>query len=361
MNGGEKANLVLEDGTVFSGMGYGIENEIAGKIIFNTGVVGYQEVITDPANAGKIIVFTYPLIGNYGVSSKFNESDKVWCSGIVIKEKSRIFSNWQAEESLDCFLAKNKVASFTNVDTRTLMVHLREKGEMWGIIGSSRISVSELLNRLADFRNKKTSFLERISVKEKKILKKKNAKINVGILDLGITKNIISQWENLGVNVILLPYNTSGEELRELKLNGLIISNGPEEDVMLEEVVKNTEYLIGKIPLLGISTGLHVLAKALGIKIGRMSLGHRGLNYPIIRVGSYRGTITVQNHLCVIDKADLEKRKELKITAYNLNDQTVEEIESKKLKIIGVQYYPVDLGFGEINPVFNKFLEMIRR
>ncbi|MCM8783834.1 MAG: glutamine-hydrolyzing carbamoyl-phosphate synthase small subunit [Candidatus Omnitrophica bacterium] len=356
-----RAKLVLEDETVFEGKFAGAGGEAIGKVIFNTGVVGYQEVITDPSNVGKIIVFTYPLIGNYGVSPKFNESERIWCQGLVIKEKSRIFSNWQAKESLECFLERNRTIAITDVDTRTLMVHLREKGEMGGIIASENSSVLKLLRKIESFKKRKSSFLEEISIKKKRVCGKQNAKTRIGILDLGLTKSIISQWENLGVQLILLPYRTSFEELRDLKLNGLIISHGPEEDLKLLGVVENIRPLIGKIPLLGISTGFHVLAEALGLKLKKMKLGHRGLNYPLMRPGSQKGEITVQNHVWVVDRLEVDKKKELKITGYNLNDQTIEEIESKKLKLIGIEYYPLSLEAGKPHPIFTKFLRMTGR
>lgn len=352
-----KANLVLEDGTVFEGKIFG-EREVIGEVIFNTAVVGYQQVTTDPSNAGKIIVFTYPLIGNYGVNPKFNESEKVWCEGIIMKEMSRIYSNWQATESLVSFLEKNKTVFLTDVDTRTLMVHLREKGEMFGIISSDK-NFGELLEKIKNFKNKKSSFLEKISIKEKKFLRKRKTKLRIGILDLGITRSILSQWERLGVSLVLLPYNTSSQEIVDLKLKGLVISNGPEEDLGLEKVVENVRTLLGRIPILGISTGFYILAKVLDIKLQKMKIGHRGLNYPVMREGSYKGEITVQNHGYTLERKSLEKRKEIKITSYNLNDKTIEEIESKKLKLLGIQYYPVSPGFEEINPIFLKFLNLI--
>jgi carbamoyl-phosphate synthase small subunit len=355
-----KAVLGLEDSKSFSGEVLN-SGEVIGEVILNTAVVGYQEMITDPANAGKILVLTYPLIGNYGIAPKFNESKNVWLSGLVIKEKSRIYSNWQAKESFDNFIKEHNLLTMSEVDTRTLAVHLRNKGEMLGIISTKTFEPKELLSKINDFRKTKSeSLLPKISVKKVIYLGKERARYKVAILDLGITHSIIRQLETLGLAITLLPYNISCQEILRLKSDGLIISNGPEEDVGLKEVVVNVQSLINRLPILGISTGHQVLAKALGAKIIKMKLGHRGVNYPMDRPHFYKGEITVQNHSFVVDAESLVKIKGIKITGYNLNDRTVEEIESRKLKIIGTQYYPASPGFAEVNSVFKRFMKICK-
>ncbi len=355
-----KAILMLEDGKSFLGQGLGVEGERIGEVILNTAVVGYQEMMTDPANAGKILVLTYPLIGNYGIAPKFNESKNVWLAGLVIKEKTRIFSNWQALVSLDDFIKEHNLVTMSEVDTRTLAVHLRQKGEMLGIISTESFEPKELLAKLNDFKKKpRESLLPKISVKKPLHLGKEKAKYKIAILDLGITNSVIRQLETMGCSITLLPYNTSAQEILSAKPKGLIISNGPEEDAGLKEVVDNIKPLINRLPILGISTGHQILAQALGAKLTKLKLGHRGVNYPIHNPASYKGEITVQNHAYVVDVDSLNKIKDIKITAYNLNDRTVEEIESKKLKILGTQYYLVSPGFNEVNSVFKKFIKML--
>lgn len=357
-----QAILMLEDGFGLIGESLGVSGERIGGVILNTAVVGYQEMITDPANIGKILVLTYPLIGNYGCAPKFNESKRVWLSGLVIKEKSNIYSNWQAKDSLDNFLKENNLLTLTEIDTRTLAVHLREKGEMCGIISTRSFKPQELLAKIRNFKKKRTlSLLPKISVKKPTHLGKREAKYKIAVLDLGITQGILRQLEALESSIILLPYNANLKEILGLKPCGLIISNGPQEDTGLKEVTANIKAIIGKLPILGISTGHQVLAKALGAKIIKMKLGHRGVNYPIRNPDSYKGEITVQNHSYVVDTHSLNKIKEIKITGYNLNDHTVEEMESKKLKIIGTQYIPASPGFNEINEVFKRFLKMLGR
>ncbi len=357
-----KAILMLEDGKSFAGEGVGVEGEKIGGVIFNTAVVGYQEMVTDPANAGKILVLTYPLIGNYGTAPKFNESKGVWVVGLVIKEKARVFSNWQAKASFGDFIKEHNLVTMSEADTRTLAVHLRQKGEMLGIISTKNFEAKELLAKINDFKKKPAeSLLPKISVAKPVHIGKEKARYKIAILDLGITNSTIRQLEALGCSITLLPFNTSAQEISRLKLKGLIISNGPEEDAGLREVVNNIKPLIGKLPILGISTGHQVLAQALGAKIIKLKLGHRGVNYPIHNPASYKGEITVQNHGYVVDADSLSKIKAVKITGYNLNDRTVEEIESKKLKIISTQYYLASPGFNEVNEVFKKFIKMLTK
>jgi carbamoyl-phosphate synthase small subunit len=355
-----KAVLMLADGYKFMGESLGVSGERVGEVIFNTAVVGYQEMITDPANAAKILVLTYPLIGNYGIAPKFNESKDVWLAGLVIKEKSRIYSNWQAKSSFDDFLKSHNLLTIYKVDTRTLAVHLRQRGQMLGIISTECFETKELLAKIENFqKNKRETLLPKISVKKPRHLGRKKARHRLAILDLGITNSILRQLETLGVSITLLPYNSTAEEILRTKPSGLIISGGPEEDAGLKEVLCNIPPLIGKLPILGISTGHQLLASALGAKVIKLKLGHHGVNYPIHNPKSYQGEISVQNHSYVVDADSLTKIKNIEITAYNLNDRSVEEFESKKLKFLGVQYYPVSPGLEEVNPLFKKFTNML--
>jgi len=357
-----KAILMLKDGRSFSGESItNLKTERIGEVFINTAVVGYQEMMTDPANAGKILVLTYPLIGNYGVAPKFNESKKAWVSGLVIKEKTNIFSNWQAKHSLEDFIKEQNLLAISEVDTRSLAVHLRQKGQMTGIISTNCFDHKELLAKINAFEKEKAkSLLAEISVKKVTHTGKAKGK-RVAILDIGITKSITKQLETLGLSLTILPYNASWQEIIKLKPNGLIISNGPEEDPDLAVVAETVKKLIGRIPILGISTGHQVLGRALGAQVVKMKLGHHGVNYPTHNPPSYKGEITVQNHSWVIDADSLSKIKNVKITGYNLNDRTVEEMESKKLKVLGVQYYPSSPGFDEVNQSFYKFMKMLER
>ena len=217
-----KAILMLEDGKSFSAEAISGRGEVVGELIVNTAVVGYQEMMTDPANAGKILLLTYPLIGNYGCAPKFNESRKVWLSGLLIKEESRISSNWQAKESFLDFIKRNNLITLSRLDTRTLAVHLRQKGPMLGIISTSNLENKDLLAKIRAFRDRqKLSLLEEISV-TKKIgwgKKSRNQK-RIAVLDLGVTNSLMAQLEKLGFSLTLLPYNTKPQDILRLSIIG---------------------------------------------------------------------------------------------------------------------------------------------
>jgi carbamoyl-phosphate synthase small subunit len=355
-----KAVLFLEDGKSFDAQS-DLNVECVGEVIINTAVVGYQELITDPANAGKILVFTYPLIGNYGCAPKFNESAKVQVAGLVMKEKSRIYSNWQAKLSLDDFLKSHKKPAIYNLDTRTFTVHLREKGPLIGIISTLEFDRKKLMDKINQFKQQaEKTLLPQVSVQKWLTLGKARGK-KVAVLDLGVTFGLLKQLAALGFSLKIFPYNASVKQILSIKPKGLVLTGGPENDYGLKEVSRKIKPLIGKIPILGVATGCQVLATALGVQLTRLKLGHRGVNYPIARPGTFKGEITVQNHGYVIDNNSLRKIKEVKVTAYNLNDHTIEEIESKKFKVIGVQYNPVSGGFNQVNPILIKFSKLLGR
>ncbi len=355
-----KAILMLEDGSTFEGSSIGVDGERIGEVVLNTAVVGYQEIMTDPTNAGKILVLTYPLIGNYGVAKKFYESSKCWIAGLAIKEESRIYSNWQAEGPFSGFLKKEEVITISDIDTRTLAVTIRDKGEMPGIISTKNFKKEDLLTKIKDFKSRKPgNLLKEISVKKPVEIKVGQSGPRIGVLDLGILNSFVKQLKTLGCNITLLPYDTSPDEILSLKFDALIISNGPEEDVSIPEVVKTAKTLLGKIPILGISTGHEIIGLALGARLKKMKIGHHGVNYPVLGTGSFKGEITVQNHSFIIDADTIKNRKDVVVTLYNVNDKSIEEMESKPLKFISAQYYPSSPGFDEVHEVFRRFLKMM--
>ncbi len=354
-----KAIIYLEDGKSFNAQS-SMDTERLGEVIINTAVVGYQEMITDPANAGKILVLTYPLIGNYGIAAQFSESAKIWVSALAVKEKSRIYSHWQAKESLDTFLKKGATPIIYNLDTRSLTVYLRDNGPLVGIISTQEFETKKLADKINKFKKQPAkSLFPEVSVKKVKISSKIKG-VTIAVLDLGLTQGLIKQLESLNFKLNIFPYYASGKEILAVKPKGLIISNGPENDPYLNTLAENISPLIGKLPILGVASGCQVLALALGAKLARLKFGHRGVNYPIARPGTFKGEITAQNHEYVIANNSLRKIKDLKVTAYNLNDHTIEEIESKKLKLIGVQYNPVTTGFCGVNEVLIKFSKLVK-
>ncbi len=357
-----KGILVMEDGSSFEGISIGSSGERIGEVILDTAVVGYQEIMTDTANAGKILVLTYPLIGNYGVAEKFYDSKKCWIEALVIKEESSIYSNWQAEDTFGNFLQKEGVAAISEVDTRTLAVKIRDNGQMLGIVSSGEKKADILLKQLKDHKkNMKLDFIRDISVKGITEVNGNSSGPKIAVIDLGFLNSFVKQLKDLGCKVALLPYDTDADRVLELDPDGLIISNGPEEDVAIPGVVETVKELLGKVPILGISVGHEIICLALGGKLRKMKVGHRGVNYPVKSPSSYKGDITVQNHSYVVDEDSIKGRDDIEITLHNVNDGSVEGIESEALRFISVQYYPVSPGFDEINEVFTRFLDMVEK
>ena len=353
----KKAILLLENGSIYEGSSLGAEGGRLGWVSFYTGVVGYQEVITNPANAGKIVVMTYPLIGNYGVAKKFRESKQCWAEGLIIKESSRITSNWQAEDDFIDFLKDEKILAIEGIDTRALMVELRSNGEQWGIISTRDFNPQSLKKKIKQAKSKESDFINKISTKG--IVRLATQGKAVAIIDIGITNSLLKQLTQLGCQLNLIPYATWADDILELSPKGIIISDGPEMDKGLSIVVDTVRQLLSKIPILGVGTGCQVLAMALGAKIKRMHLGHRGVNCPIVKPGFLKGEITVQNHSNVIDQTSLDG-KGVEITWRNINDKTIEGIQHRKLNAFGCQFYPACPGFSEVNPVLKEFIKNIK-
>jgi len=354
-----RAILMLEDGTLFEGISLGGPGERVGEVILHTGVVGYQELMTDPANAGKILVLTYPLIGNYGVADKFNESRRSWIEALVIKEQSRIASNWQAEGTFPNFLQKQGLVAIGEVDTRTLAVKIRDDGQMLGIVSTEDPQKGRLLKRLKDYKKSpQRDFISQTSVDQVFEFKGNESGPRIAVLDLGVLNSFLKQLQSLGCHILLLPYGMEAQEILSLKPDGVIVSNGPEEDHALPKITETVRGLLGKVPLLGISTGHQTICQALGGRLNKMKVGHHGANYPVISPSSYKGHITFQNHSWVVDEESLRGRSEAQITLRNLNDHSIEEIESQPLRMISTQYYPVSPSSDEVHGVFSRFLGM---
>lgn len=353
--------LLLEEGTAFEGLSIGVAGEWVGEVVLNTAVVGYQEMMTDTANAGKILVLTYPLIGNYGVATRFNESARPWIGALIIREQSRIYSNWQAESALDQFLQDHNLLAVSEVDTRTLAVTIRDRGEMLGIVATNGTPVGELEKRLAQGMEKVTrDFISRISVDHLVEIPGDGTGPTIAVLDLGMHNSFLRQLKKVAGRILLLPYQTPSEAILDLKPDGLVVSNGPEDDVSLPEVLETVRGLVGKIPLLGISTGHQIICLALGGRRSRMKVGHHGTNHPVLPPSCFQGKITFQNHSWVVEEESLREIGGVDITLRNLNDGTVEEVECSSLQILGAQYYPVSPGFEEVNPLFLRFGRMVK-
>lgn len=332
----KKAYLELEDGTIFEGESFGAENSTAGEVVFNTGMVGYPETLTDPSYNGQIIVFTYPLIGNYGVPSserkneilKFFESEKIWAKGIIVANYSERYSHWNAEKSLSDWLIENDIPGITNIDTRALTKKLRSSGTMLGRIYFER-------NNKPDFWDpNKTNLVAEASIKQIKIYGKGEKKI--ALVDCGTKNNIIRAFIERGIQVIRIPYDY---DFSEMEIDGALISNGPGDPAMLEKTIFNIRKAMEKnLPILGICLGCQLIGLAAGAKTYKLKYGHRGHNQPVNELGTRRCYITSQNHGYAIDAKTLPQ--DWREWFVNDNDETNEGIIHIIKPFYGAQFHP---------------------
>lgn len=337
-----KAVLLLQDGTIIEGKGFGAEKNISGELVFATGMSGYVESLTDPSYAGQILMFTYPLIGNYGVTKEDHESDGVKTEGVVVREVCSKPSNWRSEKDLDTFLKEFETPGICGVDTRALTKKIRTVGTMKAILQTSRgeIDLAGLKKEMKEQKDiSDLDLVEGVSVKVAKRLKSTKGNREVVLIDCGVKMSIVKNLLKRGVNTTLVPYNAPAEKILGLKPDAVLISNGPGDPARLIETIDVIKYLIGKIPLYGICLGHQLLALASGAKTYKLKFGHRGLNQPVKELDSGRVFISTQNHGYAVSPEGLEKTG-LRITQINLNDKTIEGMENKKLKIKTVQYHP---------------------
>ena len=333
-----KGYLVLEDGTVFTGTAIGKTGTVEGELVFNTGMTGYQEILTDPSYSGELITFTYPLIGNYGTNNVDWESKKVFTRGIVVKDACFAPSNFRLKNNLEEFLLENGVVGLNGIDTRGVTRHLRYHGTLRSIISNDGTDLESLLERV-----KKVSPLS--GQDQVKIVSTQNPYILPGgerrivVMDYGVKNNTLRKLQEKGCTVIVLPAAATFEEIMSYKPDGVLLSNGPgdPEDVCytIEPIRKLMEK---KIPIFGICMGHQLQSIALGAKTYKLKFGHRGGNHPVKDVITGKVYITSQNHGYAVDASTIPE--DVEVTHINLHDQTIEGIRHKKYPFSSVQYHP---------------------
>ncbi len=351
-----KAELILENGMRFKGTAFGYVKETVGEVVFNTGMTGYEELLTDPSYAGQIVTMTYPLIGNYGINLDDLESDAPKLKGFVVREKCDFPNNWRCEMNLDDFLKQNKVMGIEGIDTRALTMILRDSGVMKGIITTRGKDLTEKqINLKFESLNNK-NLIKECTIKEKYEIP--GTRTHIAFLDLGTKKGILRDIKARGCKITVLPAFTSAEDILSLNADAVFISNGPGNPMDVPEIIETVKQLIGKKPIMGICMGNQIISLALGGKTEKMKFGHHGGNHPVKDIKTGRVYITSQNHEYVV--TDLPD--DVEPAFVNINDGTIEGIRHKKLPIFSVQFHPeaspgpLDTGF-----LFDRFIEIAER
>jgi len=353
------AILLLNDGKKFEGKKLGHLGETIGEVCFNTGMTGYQEILTDPSYCSQIVTMTSPHIGNYGINKEDVESNKIQVSGFVIKEESIVPSNWRSTSSLDEYLKKNKIVGIQDIDTRSLTRHIRDQGAMNGIISSVDNDLVNLSNKLKKAPSMNGLDLAK-TVSTKKVYKwSQTGQFKVAAIDYGIKHNILNILKDNNCEVTVFPAQTSAKEILDFNPDGIFLSNGPGDPSAVTYGIEMVKSLLGSKPIFGICLGHQILSLALGAKTFKLKFGHRGINHPVKNLETKVVEITSQNHGFAVDLNSLPEN--VVATHINLNDNTNEGIECKEFKAFSVQHHPESSpGPHDSRYLFDKFIKLMK-
>jgi carbamoyl-phosphate synthase small subunit len=372
----KKAILVLEDGSVYEGHSFGSATTTYGEVVFDTSMVGYQEMLTDPSFAGQILVPTYPLIGNYGINESDFESKQIQVRGLAVREYCLRPSHWQSVRTLPEFLLAYGVPGISGIDTRALTRHLRLQGAMMGMV-TSEMTVEEALEQLKTLPGyDSVNFVRQVSTEkayEWQFSKPATANLpslslrgasatkqsHIIVVDLGLKYSILRILSQLGCRATAVPCTASAEDILALDPDGIVLSPGPSNPVLLDDITDTVRDLIGKKPIMGICLGHQLIAEALGARTFKLKFGHRGGNHPVRDLATSRVYITAQNHGYAVDADTL--KGELEVSHINLNDGTVEGLRHQDLPILSIQYHS-EAAPGPLDNMylFERFLEMVK-
>ena len=355
-----QAILALEDGRVFRGEGYGAPGECQGEVVFNTSLTGYQEIATDPSYAGQIVVLTNPQIGNYGTNQADNEAARPFIEGLIVREFSRVSSNWRSEQVTDEYMERYSVPVLAEIDTRALVRHLRDNGVMRGVISTLTSDVDALVQKARKIRKMDgTDLAKVVSTKaiysfdesdsrnqtgdplltEALVRSAGERKLHVVAYDFGIKQNILRMLTREGCKVTVVPAQTGAEDVLAMKPDGVFLSNGPGDPEPVEYAVKAIRGMMGRVPVFGICLGHQLCGLALGGKTYKLKFGHHGGNHPVRNNVTGKVEITAHNHNFAVDP-DSVNANEVELTHVDLNDNTLEGLRHKSLPLFSVQYHP---------------------
>jgi carbamoyl-phosphate synthase small subunit len=370
----KSAKLALEDGTVYTGWSFGAEGEVDGEVVFNTSMTGYQEILTDPSYRGQIVTMTYPEIGNYGVNDEDVESTKPLLAGFIVRENSRLASNFRCQESLNDYLVRHNIVALEGIDTRSLVRRIRSLGAMKGVLSSVDLDDASLVHKAkaspglvgrdlvqevippgpVEWTNPLSEWASLSNFRSAKEI----SPVNVVALDFGMKWNIARHLFDEGCRVTILPGTASADDVLSHEPDGVFLSNGPGDPEPVEYAINTIRSLLGKRPIFGICLGHQLFALACGAKTFKLKFGHRGANQPVLQCETGKVEITAQNHGFAVEEDSLPP--ELKITHRNLNDNTIAGLRHRDLPAFSVQYHPeASAGPHDSRYLFRQFREMM--
>ena len=351
--------LVLANGMVFEGVGFGSQKDVIAEIVFNTSMVGYQEILSDSSYCGQIVCMTYPLIGNYGITDDDYESKSIKMSGFVVREYNDFPSNFRATKTLGDVMDENDAAGISNIDTRMLARVIRDQGSQLVMICDINKPTEECLKEIKA-RGFEHNQLDRVSTKKVWYSRTANPIYTVVAVDCGIKMNIVRKFNKFGCNVVVVPYTSTYEDIMKYQPDGLFISNGPGDPEDAKPVIELVRKCKGKLPIFGICLGHQIIGLAYGAKTYKMKFGHRGANHPVKNLINGKVEITSQNHSFAIDKNSLEGTG-LELTHVNVIDGELEGVRDTKNHVMSIQYHPESAAGPEDSEyLFGQFIDLLR-
>ena len=352
--------IVLENGKEFYGYGFGADVTAINELVFNTSMVGYQEIISDPSYTDQMVCMTYPLIGNYGMTDEDYETKVPTMGGLIVREYNDLPSNFRYTKTLSEVLLEYDIPGISGVDTRMITRIIRDEGSQKVMICDANKPLVDALQMVRDYQIP-TDMVSRVSCKKRWYSRTPNHKYDVVAIDCGIKHNIIRKLNDKGCNVTVVPFDTSADEIMKMQPDGLFLSNGPGNPEDVQPVINVVKELHGQLPIFGICLGHQMISLALGAKTFKMKFGHRGGNHPVMNIETGKIEITSQNHSYAVDVKSLEGTP-LTLTHKNLLDDTAEGVESAENKLFSVQYHPESApGPQDSAYLFDKFIDLMAK